>query len=142
MLGCLCRWVCTATRCNSREHAGTHWNTLQHTATCCNTLQHTATRCNTLPHTATHCTTLRHIAPHCTQLHNTAPHYTTLHHTAPHCTTLNHAEHDALLVQMCTAWAFAITVLCGRMHLDFLTPYFPSTCRTLLSRIGNNSCVG
>ena len=83
--------TCTATRCNTLQHAATLCNTLQHTATrmpfwfvnlatgaeCVNkdahwvhgcrkiyTLQHTATHCNTLQHTATHYNTLQHTATH------------------------------------------------------------------------------
>jgi len=60
-----CRCVCTATRCNTLQHAAARCSTLQHTArvaflACAAplagvyVLQHTATRCNTLQHAATH----------------------------------------------------------------------------------------
>jgi len=70
--------ICSISRCNTLQHAATHFNTLQHTASHFNTLQHTASHCITLQHTATRCNTLQRAATHCN----------TPQHTATHCNTL------------------------------------------------------
>jgi len=78
-------FICTATRCNTRQHAATHCNTLHYTATHFKTVQHTATHYNTLHRTATHCSKRSIAATHCNTLQHTATHYNTLQHTATHC---------------------------------------------------------
>jgi len=116
--------ACSATHCNTLQHAATHGNALPHAAAhttdhlalsrACEmgscTLQHTATHCNSLQHAATHCPML------CTnytslysisrvpdgQLH-TATHCNTLQNTATHCNTLQHTATYCNILQRTAA---------------------------------------
>ena len=75
-----------STRCNTLQHAATHYNTIQHTAPLCTTLQHSATLCNTdgihnmwhIQKTATHYSTMQPPTPHCNTLQHTAKNSNTL----------------------------------------------------------------
>ena len=93
---------CTATHCNTLQHAATHCNTLQYDTVgnmlppaalmrAAIVLQLTATHCNTLQHAATYgITTLCGIRCRGSNAcsHCTATHCNTLQHTATRCNTL------------------------------------------------------